>query len=105
GSPPDEPWPLGYDVMVGLTGLGVYALERLPRGSSAEILREVIGRLEMMSERNEEGLTWLSPAQQVSPQFREKYPDGYYNLGVAHGVSGIIGFLGMSHSAGIERPK
>jgi hypothetical protein len=47
----DEAWPMGHDVMFGLAGLGVYALERLPRPIAAEMLSRVIDRLDAMAER------------------------------------------------------
>lgn len=103
--PAEEGWPMGHDVMFGLTGLGVYALERLPRASAAEILRQVIERLDQMAERSEEGLAWLTPSRSLDKENREKYPNGFYSLGVAHGVPGIIGFLGMVFAARIEQPK
>src|SRR5262245_45876412 len=103
--PAEKGWPTGHDVMFGLAGVGVYALERLPRPSAAAILGRVIERLDQMAERSEEGLTWSSTSSNLSPKLRATYPDGYYSLGVAHGVPGMIGFLGMVYAAGVEQPR
>jgi class I lanthipeptide synthase len=102
--PPSE-WPYGHDLLYGLTGVGVYALERLPRASAAEILRQVIERLDRMGERSEEGLAWLSPSWLMPKEIRGKYLGGFYSLGVAHGPPGIVGLLAMAHAAGIEQER
>jgi hypothetical protein len=41
----------------------------------------------------------------MSARSRAKYPNGYYSLGAAHGIPGLIGFLGMVHAAGVERKR
>jgi hypothetical protein len=34
-----------------------------------------------------------------------EYPDGYYNVGLAHGVPGVIATLARIHEAGVARPR
>ena len=102
---PAAGWPTGHDIMFGVTGLGVYALERLPREAAKEIVRLVIDRLDRMAERSDGGLAWMSSSKVLPPDLKEKWPDDYYNMGVAHGLPGIVGFLGMAFAAGIERER
>ncbi|HEV2763533.1 MAG TPA: lanthionine synthetase LanC family protein, partial [Pyrinomonadaceae bacterium] len=40
------PWRHDFDLVNGLVGIGVYALEQLPRSTAAEILSRVVERLE-----------------------------------------------------------
>jgi hypothetical protein len=89
-----SPWRGDYDVISGLVGFGVYALERLPRPGGRECLEETVARLAETAERRPVGISWYSAPELIGPFQRETYPEGYYNLGVAHGVPGVIGFLG-----------
>jgi hypothetical protein len=82
-----------YDLISGLVGLGVYFLERLPRKSAVEGTRAVFDRLEKMSQRMETGISWHTGPELLPDWQREECPNGYYNLGVAHGVPGVIHFV------------
>jgi lantibiotic modifying enzyme len=99
------PWRGDYDLISGLVGLGVYAVERLPRPAAAALLERVVERLEETVERTEAGDTWHTPAEWLPDWQREKAPDGYYNLGLAHGVPGVIALLGLACRAGVALGK
>lgn len=86
--------PGDFDLVAGLVGLGVYALERQPRASGEECLRRVLRHLAHEAESLAEGIAWHTPAEHLVPEARRYYPEGSYNLGVAHGTPGVIGFLG-----------
>jgi hypothetical protein len=88
------PWSATYDLMDGLVGIGVYFLERLPRKSAYRGLQSVLGHLERMAEISWGGITWFTAPHQVPPSHRKRAPDGYYNLGIANGIPGVIRFLG-----------
>jgi hypothetical protein len=97
-----SPWRGDYDLISGLVGFGAYALERLPRAGGRECLAEIVARLaENAEKRPEGGISWHTTAEQTGPYQRETYPEGYYNLGVAHGVPGVIGLLGDACAAGL----
>lgn len=97
-----SPWRGDYDLIVGLVGLGVYALERLPRPAAAECLSLLLDRLEETAERSPEGVTWFTPPELLWESMRASAPAGLYNLGVAHGVPGVIGILAETCAAGVE---
>jgi hypothetical protein len=61
----------------------------------------ILERLAELAEVSGNGTTWFTPPELLPPQQRELYPNGYYNLGLAHGVPGIIALLGRMYSAGI----
>jgi hypothetical protein len=89
-------WPREYDLINGLSGLGVYALEGLPRPTAAACMERIVERLAERADRTGEGIAWFSPPE-VLPSFqREEYPYGLYNLGASHGVAGIIAVLGAA---------
>jgi lantibiotic modifying enzyme len=89
-------WPREYDLINGLSGLGVYALEGLPRPTAAACMERIVQRLAERADRTGEGIAWFSPPE-VLPAFqREEYPYGLYNLGASHGVAGIIAVLGAA---------
>lgn len=88
-------WSAPYDLVVGLTGLGVYALQRYPRPSASESLRRVVDRLHECAQHDEHGLYWwTAPAEIPDESSRKQYPSGRADLGVAHGMAGAIGLLG-----------
>lgn len=89
-----SPWRSIYDLIGGLAGFGVYALERRPHPGGQECLAEVVARLDEIAERRPEGISWWTPSEWLSPSDRERFPEGNFNLGVAHGVPGVIGLLG-----------
>ncbi|HEY0784065.1 MAG TPA: lanthionine synthetase LanC family protein, partial [Thermoanaerobaculia bacterium] len=90
-----------YDLVGGLVGLGVYALERLPRPGGRECLERVIALLAARAERTVEGVTWRTPQRYVPADLRGQYPEGYYNLGIAHGVPGVVALLAAAET--VER--
>jgi class I lanthipeptide synthase len=93
------PWYPNYDLIGGLVGFGVYALERWPDGHSGRILELVVVRLTSLSENVDEGVTWTTPGGMVQRLQQDKAPQGYQNLGLAHGIPGIIAFLALANRA------
>ncbi|HYN23039.1 MAG TPA: lanthionine synthetase C family protein [Thermoanaerobaculia bacterium] len=82
-----------YDLISGLAGFGVYLLERLPNPDAARLLARALDLLDATAEESQAGTTWHTQPEWLPPRQREKMPEGCHNLGVAHGVPGVIGFL------------
>jgi len=82
-----------YDLIMGLTGLGVYALERWPRPAATEALARVVGELGRLAGEDEHGTYWFTAPELLLGSRREQYPAGGVDLGVAHGVAAVIPFL------------
>jgi lantibiotic modifying enzyme len=93
------PWPGEYDLISGLVGFGDYALERLPRPSARACLEVVIDRLAELAKERDGGVTWHTAPALLPEWQRELHPHGYHNLGVAHGVPGVIALLGKACGA------
>jgi lantibiotic modifying enzyme len=99
-----ERWLAPYDLVVGLTGLGVYALQRYPRPAAIECLSRVVERLHESAQQDEHGLYWWTPRGEIlDEEDRKRYASGRADLGVAHGVAGPIALLGGICGAGIEQ--
>jgi hypothetical protein len=94
------PWTGDYDLISGLVGLGVYALER-PAGSlRGALLAEVLARLEELAECDQEGARWFTPPALLPPHQREHHPGGHFNFGLAHGIPGVLALLGRIAAPG-----
>jgi lantibiotic modifying enzyme len=95
-----SPWPGQFDLVGGLVGLGTYCLERLPRRTARRGCELVVSRLAEAAVTMPGGLAWLSHGAVGTPSLLEAHPEGYVDLGLAHGVAGVIAFL--AHSAAAE---
>jgi lantibiotic biosynthesis protein len=96
-----SPWPGDYDLITGIAGVGVYALERLPRPTAVACLERILERLVERSERTPEGVTWFTEPERLPPWQREINPNGYYNLGVAHGIPALVALLAGAAAGGV----
>ncbi|HEX6863606.1 MAG TPA: lanthionine synthetase C family protein [Thermoanaerobaculia bacterium] len=94
------PGPEGFDLTNGLAGLGAYALERWPAPRAAACLARVCEHLEERAVTQENGVAWPIAEQSLYPQEREKYRQGLFNLGVAHGVPGVLPVLAQAVAVG-----
>jgi lantibiotic modifying enzyme len=97
-----SPWRGHYDLISGLVGFGVYALERLPLAGGRECLERVVARLRETSERGPDGVTWRTGPDLLMERELETFPEGNFNLGVAHGVPGVIAVLAQACAAGVD---
>jgi len=91
-----------FELLSGLAGYGTYLVERLPSPSAAKLLTRVIDLLE--TSRDVTG-TWFTNPDWLPDWQRELMPRGYHNIGVAHGIPGVIGFLAAAQRAGAADPR
>jgi len=104
--PLKQRWPGDYDLIRGLVGIGIYARERLPHPLGRQLLLLVEVELADLARRGDGGLvTWHTAPALLPPGQRSLYPEGYHNLGVAHGVPGVIGLLGIAAAEGLLDPE
>jgi lantibiotic modifying enzyme len=69
------------------------------------LLEIVLDRLMETAEIKPEGTTWYTEGYLLHSLQRPLHPDGYYNLGLAHGVPGVIALLGQVCAEGIAVEK
>src|SRR5687768_9689565 len=93
--------PRDYDLISGPVGMGVYFLERLPDATAREGLQQVVDTLTGQADRTDEHARWFTSPSNVPESQKELAPNGYYNLGVAHGAPGIVGLLAGVVEAGL----
>jgi lantibiotic biosynthesis protein len=90
-----------FDLINGLTGLAVYAAE-LPSSSSARaLLAAVSDQLAAMARTDVDGVYWWTPPELLPDHQQQRHPKGHVDLGVAHGVPGVLWALGAAAQAGI----
>jgi hypothetical protein len=95
----------GFDVISGLSGLGVYLLGRLGFGDAREALEEVVGCLIELSQEHDGLPRWHTPSRLSSPDdfMLRQFPNGYLNGGLAHGAPGLLGTLALVRLGGVDR--
>jgi hypothetical protein len=84
------PWPGVHDLTRGLAGLAIHALEGLPRPSAQRRLAMVVDRLAESARTFDDGTAWWTSPDTVLPERAEMFPTGYVDLGVAHGLAGVL---------------
>lgn len=95
-----------YELIRGIAGFGTYLLERLPHPDAVRLLPRVLDHLEAGAEVTPGGgRTWHTHPEWIAEPKRALLPDGCYNLGLAHGVPGVLGFLAAAHRAGVDDPR
>ena len=95
-------WIAKYDLISGLVGIGAFFLERFPRRGASDGLRLIVRHLERLAEDTPSGVTWKTPARVLPEYQRQESPTGHYDLGVAHGVPGVIALLAECVAAGVQ---
>lgn len=82
--------PLDYDLVSGIAGFGIIALERFPRPSAVRCLELVLTRLFERAEQTNGVARWLTRPEHLPPRDRRAFPNGYYVLGLAHGIAAVV---------------
>lgn len=78
--------------MSGLAGVGAHVVRR--RDIRAfQIADRVLSHLETSAISSDVGVTWRTPAEFLPETRRIRFPNGVVDLGLSHGVPGIIGML------------
>lgn len=97
-----------YDLIDGLAGLGVYALARRPRAAADVVLECVIARLEARAVRDEHGVSWphgTRSRRAVLAGVADSNDTRWWNLGLAHGVPGVLGLLARCVRANVQAER
>lgn len=87
-----------YDFLHSGLGVGVYFLERYPGKKSEGALTNIVDALETVRVEDEGGKTWQD-------HFSHERGDRCFNLGFAHGMPSIVGFLAQLKHRGFAHPK
>lgn len=98
-------WKSDLHLTGGLVGYGVYALERLEKPEAKRILGRILDHLESTAIVFGKGLSWWTSPDRLAEWQQENSPDGYYNLGLAHGVPGVLLLLAAMKARGVESER
>ncbi len=102
-----RPSPNEFDLVRGLTGLGVYLLTRDLDG---DLLRQVLTYLVRLTEpvpatdKAGPGAPGWWTADTPSGSYDPRFDAGHANLGMAHGIAGPLALLALSARRGVEVP-
>lgn len=86
-----EPWDGEIEFIYGLAGVLAYANRRASMGAAADLHEKLVDYYLCQVKNLDGGVSWSQPS---NSNFRyDKQADTEYNLGLAHGVPGIISVL------------
>lgn len=94
-----------YDPICGITGIGRYALENRSQPQLNQLAEDITKTLiqfsHSLSIKGKKVPGWFlqSPSSKI---FNIYPPNGYFNLGLAHGITGVLAFLSIALLKGIE---
>lgn len=88
------------ELLLGLSGVGLYALGRRPRPTGRKLGEQVVRALGRSTVEHQGFRTWFNHPEKLSAIARQATPNGCYNLGMSHGVPGAIAFLAQAAAVG-----
>lgn len=95
-----------HDAIQGISGIGRYAIENLSQERFVKMAQEIASTLVALCRPlNIEGHSahgwYLSSTDILNANYKNQSPKGNFNLGLAHGVPGILAFLSLASLQGI----
>ncbi|MGI5353026.1 lanthionine synthetase C family protein [Streptomyces sp. CA-250714] len=85
-----------FDVIRGLSGYGTYLLHRHPGSVTLRAVLDYCVRLtDPITDRGEELPGWWT-ASGPSGRPDKKFPGGHANMGIAHGIGGVLALLALA---------
>jgi hypothetical protein len=93
-----------WDLISGLTGVGVHLLGRRELPERRDALEHVLGGLVALAGDGGEPPRWSTPPDKLYTNLRELTPAGNVNCGLSHGVPGPLALMSLALEAGVEVP-
>lgn len=97
-----------YDVVLGLTGVGRYLLLFADDRNINRHIKKILEYFITLSKKKlilEELVPcWYISSENHTEESIRVYPQGFFDVGLAHGISGVLAFLSISIKQGIEIP-
>jgi len=98
-----------YDIIQGLSGIGRYLIFFKEDSVILDIIKLIINYLiditKFIQINDHKVPGWyISKSNQFTDYDRLKYPNGNFNLGLSHGITGVLAFFAISLSYGICDP-
>ena len=92
-----------FDVVTGLSGVGVYLLCRRSLPLVHSTLRTVLKAMVDLTGESGGTPNWHTPAHLIADEsMLDRYPLGNLNCGLAHGIPGPLAFMSLALSEGVS---
>ena len=91
-----------WDLISGITGIGVYLLARREEPAPRAALEDALGALVDLMGETDGAPRWATPPEHLHEDMREHTPEGNLNCGVAHGAPGSLALMSLALAAGVE---
>lgn len=96
-----------YDVISGLIGIGIYFLSQPSNNLVSEALDQIVRICISLTDDIQIGSNkvpgWYIPSHyQFTEEDKRLFPKGNFNLGMAHGASGLVAFLSLVSLQGFK---
>jgi lantibiotic modifying enzyme len=82
------------ELIGGLAGIGLYGLSRHSCPGGRNIVQQTVAALQQTAIVDQNYRTWFHAPERLSPVALHFHPAGCYNLGLSHGIPGVLRFLG-----------
>lgn len=100
-----DAWTGDYELVRGLAGILAFAAAHCDPDAGVALARPALDHLAALAVDRDGGVTWWTPASLLVPSQAARFPRGHINLGLAHGVPGVVGALARAHRAGVGGPR
>lgn len=99
-----------YDLIQGIVGVGIYLLSEIQtpdfQPTLLSLIQLLIQRIEPFTVHGVKVPGWYLPSEfQLNEKDKTNFPKGCFNLGMAHGCTGILAFLSIAYLKGIDCPS
>jgi lantibiotic biosynthesis protein len=91
-----------WDLITGITGVGVYLLARREKPAARAALEEILAALVDLMRESDSAPRWATPPDHLHEDMREGAPEGNLNCGVAHGAPGSLALMSLALAEGVE---
>ena len=92
-----------FDLIVGLSGVAAYLLQRGYEPPMDVALQAILNSLVALTEETEGIPHWYTPYHLLAGEgMAEHYPEGNLNCGLAHGIPGPLAVMALGLEAGLQ---
>jgi len=91
-----------WDLISGITGIGVYLLGRREEHAARAPLEESLAALVELMRETDGAPRWATPPEHLYDDMRASTPEGNLNCGLAHGAPGPLALMSLALSEGVE---
>jgi lantibiotic biosynthesis protein len=102
--PLEELWPAHFDVISGLAGIGIYALERAQQPRGPELIKRTLHHLSSLAVQDADFLYWPTKPHMMptSPLWGRLNQTVVADIGMAHGNAGVVALLAKIVKSGVH---